>query len=1369
MKSSRNAGASAPNRRSKPANVVKATTTAIALTATMSAMLLQAAAAHASATTYVPQTPQLATITNGTSAAPWNEWQGDQGDPLYWSANGSPSSSTGAPGTVLPKYVPGGSTISGTSTSVGNLSVMPDAGSGTAGVSPYPSGVVGTPGPLAGYCGTGNNTAESSQSPSRQPDGTTLPLAPAYFPHIVRNSDGSLTGYFDYRPKDADEAVVVANSTDDGQTWTYEGEALEQNAGYCPTGDINDDGNGHPFSLSVAGNSYLYTLQRAAGDQQGVGLLVHTLNTNSDNPLSSVPAKEQVGIDPDGFDTDAGGVPIPASGNGATIDLTTTGSAGSTEQLVAGGFVDLTLAQQGTDPIDAADVIKCAGVTLGTPGSLTGCTAPSGETINDGDLIEQVIGYVGGNSSKKSTGTTVAVGPGPNKTDGSGGVSLWVVPTPTTTGTGSSVEGFTDAITGTTFNANAPNRAYIDGTAVYCPQSDANPTGQVEDCTTGPGGITFTPAIGDPITSDPVIPATATAMTTGLVSPDGIVGELPTYPVSDSSQVPASAKFVMYTEKELNYYIAGTTTNASSATFSSGVTFTAGQYIADDMPAASSVSASNPVTIDMGDIGVGGGSEVSIVAVTYTKATVSGSTWTLSNPTSIQNAAGNTTNATPELSDDYNKTSLVGAPGAAVVSYQILAQTGEGAGSITADTNGTYSYGAPSAKNVAKLMKNNEDLAVVRVAWTTDGINFSDAGLANCGIISGGGPSDCDNASGSNSTDGTDGTSSYDDLTNSSQQTSPSNLNAYAAAGAALATEERWAGSGGTIITNPDGSIGLFLSGSWAADGDSDAFNQVWYSSSTDGEHWTVPTSVVSTDYTFSASAKQDSDLSQGTDSPLGISAYYSGRAYGPSVVQDSDGGLTMIFAGYRIPKTIASAGTILGTDSADPYTIGSGDPTAYRNILVDKLLTQSTGIQFGAPNGGQGTYGGQATLSATGGGPSSPVTFSVDSSSTAGVCSISGTTVSYTGVGSCVIDANQDAGTGYTAVAQAQQTVNIAPAALTITASSPSMTYGGSVPQITPGYQGLANGDTAPTTAPTCATQATSSSSVGSYDTSCSGASDPDYAITYVDGSLTVGPAPLTVTASGGSMVYGGSGRSTITASYSNFANGDVALNTAPTCSITLASNSPVGSYSNGSQCSGGVDPNYSITYVDGSVAVTPARLTITAPSSNVPYGSAVPALTPSYSGLVGTDTAASLTTAPTCTTTYKALDDLGSYPTTCSGAADPNYTISYTSGKLTVVQASSTTTLTLGPQLKLGPILLPPLAEITVSAAGVTPTGIVELLEDGHLIAILPLLHGSTAFPVLPSLWSIGLSTHKLSAVYLGDSEIAGSTSQTLTFSSY
>ena len=342
----------------------------------------------------------------------------------------------------------------------------------------------------------------------------------------------------------------------------------------------------------------------------------------------------------------------------------------------------------------------------------------------------------------------------------------------------------------------------------------------------------------------------------------------------------------MYTEKELSYYIAGTTTNSSASTFSSSIAFTPSAYTAQDLPSV--ISGSSPVTVQIGDSTAG-----TIVPVTCTGLTA-GATDTLTGCSGF--TAG----------DKYSATSWIGAPGATTVPATTLALTGEG------------------STSTAKLFKNNEDLTVLRVAYTTDGVNFSSAGLAGGGIISG---------------NGTEG-SNYNDINNPASTISPSNLNAYATPSTADATEMRFVGSGGSIITNQDGSYGLFLSGAWAADGDSDAFNQIFYSSSTDGQHWSVPVSLISTDYTFSASIAQDSALASNQDQPLGISAYYSGRAYGPSVWQNPDGSLTMVFAGYRMPKPIASAGTPLGTGSTK-YTVGASDPALYRNILTVTLNAQ--------------------------------------------------------------------------------------------------------------------------------------------------------------------------------------------------------------------------------------------------------------------------------------------------------------------------------------------------------------------------------------------------------------------------------------------
>ncbi len=134
---------------------------------------------------------------------------------------------------------------------------------------------------------------------------------------------------------------------------------------------------------------------------------------------------------------------------------------------------------------------------------------------------------------------------------------------------------------------------------------------------------------------------------------------------------------------------------------------------------------------------------------------------------------------------------------------------------------------------------------------------------------------------------------------------------------------------------------------------------------------------------------------------------------------------------------------------------------------------------------------------------------------------------------------------------------VTVNQAALTVTAASVSMTYGSTPPAITALYTGFVNSDTSSslTTKPTCTTTATSASTVAGspYSSSCSGAFDPNYAIGYATGTATVTQAPLTVTASSGSMTYGSSPPA-VTAGYSGFKNGDNAssLTTQATCSTT-------------------------------------------------------------------------------------------------------------------------------------------------------------------------------------------------------------------------
>jgi FtsP/CotA-like multicopper oxidase with cupredoxin domain len=274
----------------------------------------------------------------------------------------------------------------------------------------------------------------------------------------------------------------------------------------------------------------------------------------------------------------------------------------------------------------------------------------------------------------------------------------------------------------------------------------------------------------------------------------------------------------------------------------------------------------------------------------------------------------------------------------------------------------------------------------------------------------------------------------------------------------------------------------------------------------------------------------------------------------------------------------------------------------------------------------------------------------------------------------------------------------------LTITASNATMKYGSAVPIITPSYNppnpvGL--------TPPTCSTAATSASPVGSYATNCTGAVSANYQISYVAGTTSVTLVPLTIWAPLLTINAGGTVPMPITPSYVGFVAGDTAasLTTLPTCTTTATNLSPIGKYP--ITCTGAADPNYTISYLGGTVTVTQGVLTITAPNLTMTYGSPVPTITPIYS----INPPASPFTPPTCTTSATSKSPVGTYPVSCSAAVDPNYVISYTAGTLTVTPAPLTITAPSlampygGPLPALSPIYTGLVAGDTASTFAVPP----------------------------------------------------------------
>ena len=278
-------------------------------------------------------------------------------------------------------------------------------------------------------------------------------------------------------------------------------------------------------------------------------------------------------------------------------------------------------------------------------------------------------------------------------------------------------------------------------------------------------------------------------------------------------------------------------------------------------------------------------------------------------------------------------------------------------------------------------------------------------------------------------------------------------------------------------------------------------------------------------------------------------------------------------------------------------------------------------------------------------------------------------------------------------------------PGELIIYASGGSMFYGGPVPTITASYAGFTGSDNenSLTTKPTCTTVATSSSPVGNnYTSSCTGAVDHKYVISYFNGLVGVNPASLTVRASDGTMTYGGT-VPTITAQYTGFVNSDTSasLTTLPTCSTTATSSSPViGTYS--SSCTGATASNYTISEVAGTVTVNQAQMTITASSHSIIYGAAAPSVTPSFSPNVDPG-------GVTCETNYSpgpgTGDAGGSYTTSCTAGAgsNPNYAYTNHGGTVTVaarhlqVTANNPTPIVVGD--------LPPAYDFTITSGSFYP----------------------------------------------------------------
>ncbi|WP_349602568.1 beta strand repeat-containing protein, partial [Azospirillum argentinense] len=209
-----------------------------------------------------------------------------------------------------------------------------------------------------------------------------------------------------------------------------------------------------------------------------------------------------------------------------------------------------------------------------------------------------------------------------------------------------------------------------------------------------------------------------------------------------------------------------------------------------------------------------------------------------------------------------------------------------------------------------------------------------------------------------------------------------------------------------------------------------------------------------------------------------------------------------------------------------------------------------------------------------------------------------------------------------------------VTPAALTITADAASKTYGDTATLTGFTTSGLKNSDgVTGVTLTSAGTAATAG--VGGYAitaASATGTGLSNYTITYADGTLTVDPAALSITADAASKTYGDT--ATLTGyTTSGLKNSDGVTSVSLSSAGTVAA-AGVGGYAiTAASATGTGLSNYTITYAGGTLTVDPAALTITADAASKTYGDTATLTGFTTSGLKNDDgvTGVTLTSAGT------------------------------------------------------------------------------------------------------------------------------------------
>ena len=254
----------------------------------------------------------------------------------------------------------------------------------------------------------------------------------------------------------------------------------------------------------------------------------------------------------------------------------------------------------------------------------------------------------------------------------------------------------------------------------------------------------------------------------------------------------------------------------------------------------------------------------------------------------------------------------------------------------------------------------------------------------------------------------------------------------------------------------------------------------------------------------------------------------------------------------------------------------------------------------------------------------------------------------------------------------------------ITVTADAKSKVYGDADPALTYAVTtgNLVTGDNL-----TGVLTRATGENVNTYTIDASALANSNYLITATNGTLTINPAPLTVTADDQTRLYGAANPS-LTTSVTGFVNGETALTAAGYtgsggASTTATPSTNVGAATITASAGTLAATNYDFsTLTNGTLTINKAPLTVTADDQTRLYGAANPSLTTTVTGFVNgetTATAAGYTGSGGASTTATPSTNVGAATISASAGtlAATNYDFStLTNGTLTINKAPLTVT---------------------------------------------------------------------------------------------